>query len=448
MKTGYTHILKHGIAGICLLAWCVSAKSQVRDAIVRLEGSRHIGGYFFMAPYKSNAKSAKEALLNKAMILNAKGEVIYYRNVPIGNDFKLQANGMISLWNGTKWLLLNNELKITDSVSCVNGIETDNHDFLILANGHYILIGKQREQQDLSEKKYFNHRAVAGSKHATVKYDVIQELDEQKQLVSQWNAKNYFKLEDTDPFYLTDTATVDVAHFNSIDEDALGNLLVSARFFNEVLKIDKKTGNIMWRFGGKYNTIRLLNNKQAFLGQHDARFTGPGTFSLFDNGHSYDSLKQNARALIYEVNDSLNTASLLSEYTNPGKLYSQAAGNVQRTKNGYSLVNYGKTSPGNPNITLELLDHTHKQRLSLSFADTMASYRAYYYESCPVNIEQPELKLIHKNGVDYVTSVKPYSHYLWNNGKTEQEIEFVKGNAYYAFLSSDGEVYTRSKTKK
>lgn len=442
------NIFKAGVLVIGFLLCSVLTNAQIPDASIQFAQPVKINGYFFITPYLLNASSAREALLHKVMILNAKGEVVYFRKSTIGNDFKLHPNGAISFWNGSKWLLADRHLNVTDSVACVNGIQTDNHDFLILQNGHYLLIGKQSEKQDLSQKNYFYQpRAVAGSKNATVKYDVIQELDEHKKLVFQWSSKDHFKLEDADRLYLTDTASVDVTHFNSIDEDTQGNLLVSARYFNEVLKINKKTGKIIWRLGGKYNNVKVLNNNQAFLGQHDARFTGPNTFSLFDNGHHYDFLKQNARALVYHINDSSKTAKVISEYSNPGKLYSQAAGNVQRMKNGYSLINYGRTSAGGQNITLEILDKYNEKILTLFYADTMASYRAYYYENIPVKIKQPKLKLIRKNGVDYITTVKPYNHYLWNNGKTEKEIEFVKDHTYYTFVSKDGAVYIRSRTK-
>jgi hypothetical protein len=449
MRLKNTYLFKQGTLSLFFLLYSVLAMAQIPNATIQSHSNVKPDGYFFIAPYKINAKSAKEALLNKAMILNTMGEVICYRNVPIGNDFKLHPNGTISLWNGTKWLILNSSLQIIDSVSCVNGIETDNHDFLILANGHYLLIGKQSETKDLSAKKYFNQlHPIAGSKRAKVKYDVIQELDKNKKLVYQWNSKDHFKLEDADRFYLTDTATVDVTHFNSIDVDAEGSILVSARFFNEVFKINKKTGSIMWRLGGKYNTLTLLNNPKSFLGQHDARFTGQNTFTLFDNGHTYDSLKQNARVLEYEINETLKTAKVIGEYSNPGNIYSQAAGNVQRIKNGYTLVNYGKTKQGGQNVTLEMLDGKNNKILTLFYTDTMASYRAYYYETCPVISEQPELKLTKKNGISYITPVNSYKYCLWNTGQTDKEIEFVAGKVYYVFLSNDNTVYIRSKSKQ
>src|SRR4051812_36974887 len=80
--------------------FAIILKAQAPDASIVTEQQTGINGFFFLAPYKVNATSPKTALLNKALILDSKGEVIYYRNVIIGNDFKIQSNGIISLWNG------------------------------------------------------------------------------------------------------------------------------------------------------------------------------------------------------------------------------------------------------------------------------------------------------------------------------------------------------------
>lgn len=421
-------------------------KAQVADAKIIFEQQKNLEGYFLISPYRVNGSSPKTALLNKAMVLNAKGEVVYYFKVFIGNDFKMQPNGLLTVWNGNKWLLLNSELKVTDSVSCVNGIETDGHDFVVLPNGHYLLIGKEVEVQNLNSKQYFKQLyPVVGSKFAKVKYDVIQELDKNKKLVYQWNSKDYFKLEDADRFYLKDSALIDVTHFNSVDEDSDGNLLISARFYNEILKVNKKTGKTIWRMGGKYNNIKLLNDSLFFLGQHDARFTGRFTFSLFDNGHSYDSLARNARALEYEVNDSLKTAKLVWSYSNSEKIFSQAAGSVQRIRNNFTLINYGKISTDSKNIAFELLDRSDKKLVTVHYPDTMASYRAFYYDNCPIKIRRPNLM---KCSPDYISTDKPYKYYQWNTGETSAKIKVVKGKVYYVFVSNDGRAFTRSENLK
>src|SRR5207244_12403356 len=46
----------------------------------------------------------------------------------------------------------------------------------------------------------------------------------------------------------------DYFHFNSIDELPDGNLLVSSRDTHTVYDIDRSTGRIVWRLGGKHST--------------------------------------------------------------------------------------------------------------------------------------------------------------------------------------------------
>lgn len=43
------------------------------------------------------------------------------------------------------------------------------------------------------------------------------------------------------------------SHGNALDLDTDGNLLVSFRNLSEVVKIDTRTGRVMWRLGGARN---------------------------------------------------------------------------------------------------------------------------------------------------------------------------------------------------
>jgi hypothetical protein len=77
----------------------------------------------------------------------------------------------------------------------------------------------------------------------------------------------------------------DYFHLNSIGVDTDGNLLVSARHTSAVYKLDRASGEIVWRLGGKKNDFQL-GPGAAFAFQHDARGCGKGLVSIFDNGAS------------------------------------------------------------------------------------------------------------------------------------------------------------------
>jgi hypothetical protein len=404
-------------------------------------------GYYFMVPYRINFSIKDFNTINNQYIINTFGEIVFFRKTQFGSDFKIQPNGVISYWHGNKFYLLNKHFQIFDSVACVNDLETDSHDFKILSNGHYLLCGKENEVRDLSHLKLFTKEHLAGSKNAIVKYDVIQELDANKRLVFEWKTKPFYDLVNINPVYLTDTATLDVTHFNSLDVDLVGNLLISFRYFDEVVKIDRRTGLIIWRMGGKYNQIDILNDSIPFLGQHDAQYTGFNTISVFDNGYSFDSLQHNARGLEYEIDDDHKTAKLIWHYSK-NNVVSLASGSVKRYQDGLTLLNYGKIHKSKINITAELINSKNEVLQIIKFKDTLGSYRTFYYSKLPFKLKKEPIIITKYDGVYVLATKRRFKYYLWSTGEDTHEISVTKLDRQCVFVSDDGINYTRSESLK
>jgi Arylsulfotransferase (ASST) len=389
-------------------------------------------GYYFLFTYKMRKRDAPG--YGQQMIMDGTGHTIYYRIVPKASDFKLHPDGRMSYFGNDKFMIMDASFRIMDSVTCVNGIEIDNHDFVILPNGHYLLIGTKNRMANLSAYKIFMQKGMAGSKKAILKYGVVQELDKNKKLIYQWDSEPYFKIENAQKVYLSDTTNLDVTHFNSVDKDLDGNLIISARYSNEIIKVNYNTGVIMWRLGGKYNHFKCLNDSMPFLGQHEARILPNGHLLLFDNGYGEDAFKHNARALEYELDTVNKVSKLVWFYQNENKIISEATGNAQRLSNGNTLINYGKIENGKPNITFEEVNMSKQKIFSLSFADTVGSYRAFHYPSLPFKLRQPKLR-IKKKGTDYYLEVKKkYKSYLWSTGATDEQIKITQAATYYVYV--------------
>ena len=64
-----------------------------------------------------------------------------------------------------------------------------------------------------------------------------------------------------------------------------GNLIISTRNFNEITKISRQTGEIIWRLGGEKNQFQFINDNRGFGRQHSARVLSNGNLAIFDNGH-------------------------------------------------------------------------------------------------------------------------------------------------------------------
>ncbi|KAJ5777280.1 hypothetical protein N7520_000526 [Penicillium odoratum] len=137
----------------------------------------------------------------------------------------------------------------------------------------------------------------------------------------------------------------DVFHMNSIDKDSAGNYLVSARHTHSIICIDGKTGEILWTLGGKLNDFVDASEGQAtnFCWQHDARWRGERTLSLFDNtAEQFTDEPTESRGIILDLDTENRIASLRSEYYHPEGIRATSQGNMQvLTDTGNVLVAWG-----------------------------------------------------------------------------------------------------------
>ena len=113
-----------------------------------------------------------------------------------------------------------------------------------------------------------------GDTDATVIGLIVQELDENKNVVFQWRSWDHFEI--TDATYNIDLteSIIDYVHGNAIEMNDDGILLISSRHMDEVTKIDRQTGDIIWRCGGEHcenNEFTFLNDAIGFSHQHDLR---------------------------------------------------------------------------------------------------------------------------------------------------------------------------------
>jgi hypothetical protein len=131
-------------------------------------------------------------------------------------------------------------------------------------------------------------------------------------------------------------AAHDPVHANSVHEDDDGNLLVSARNTSCVYKVDRATGEVLWRLGGTKGDIELLDGLTFGL-QHDARRQADGTITIYDNG----SPPTPGRGIVVEVDETARTARLLRTFERPEPLHTSSQGSFQLLPNGNVLVGWG-----------------------------------------------------------------------------------------------------------
>ena len=256
-------------------------------------------------------------------------------------DFKQQPNGLLTMatwpWNEADhcFFALDGGHVPVNTYKAAAGYATDNHELQILENGNYLLIGRHTKTVDMS--LYI----TGGQPDAKVRETVLQEFTEQHEMIFIWRAWDHFDIRDMqsaeDP--LTG-ASIRFPHMNAIDVDEDGHLLLSSRHLSEITKINRQTGEIIWRLGGKNNQFTFIDDPlNGFTSQHDIRSLGNNRYTLFDNGNNH--VPQISRAVEYELDTGAETATLVWEFRDTPDKYSHFMGNVQRLLNGNTLIHWG-----------------------------------------------------------------------------------------------------------
>ncbi len=424
---------------LLLTAWAIpsSGSAQTFPPIsVVISDSAATQGYYFMSPYKNIQPINYDRPL---FILDRYGRVVFYRyfagpmNENGTSDFKIQPDKRMSYCNISlkKFFLMDSTFVVSDSIDCVNGFETDMHDFQILPNHHYLMIGKETRTMNLSSYHWFgpNHTAPGGV-NAEVTGVVIQEFDENKTLVWEWKGHDHYQFGDVDQVWLSLPNKVDWTHANAIEQDKDGNILLSLRHFDEITKINHSTGDIIWRMGGKANQFTFPNDPIGFTGQHDIRRVSDTSVSLFDNGQYTNPVM--ARAMEYALDENNKIARKVWEYIYDSSLYSTACGNHQYLENGNHLVDFGSFGTGNPWMVVVKPDKTKVMEISLP--DFYFSYRAFNYITLPWQLHRPAVDCEKTGDVYYLVAEPGHPQYKWSTGATTASIPITSPGDYWVYV--------------
>lgn len=193
----------------------------------------------------------------------------------------------------------------------------------------------------------------------------------------------------------------DYFHINSVDKNAAGDYLISARDACAVHKINGTTGEIIWRLGGLKSDFELGPNV-AFCFQHHARYISQDgdeeIISLFDNsahgtenhrGHEVHTFPY-SQGKIISINTATWTAEIVQAFQPPDGLLAKSQGSTQLLPNGNVLVNWGSEGA----MTEFQADGTpifHAYMDSGLLGEGVENYRAYRFNWTGFPNEEPAI---------------------------------------------------------
>ncbi|MBV8734607.1 MAG: arylsulfotransferase family protein, partial [Solirubrobacterales bacterium] len=249
-----------------------------------------------------------------------------------------------------------------------NGRQIDVHEFLLTPQGTALFVCyPDSVPTDLS--------ALGGPQNGTVQQSVIQEVDVRSgQVLFEWRSLEHIGVEES---YQRPATPLDYIHINSIAVAPDGNLLVSARCTWALYKLDRRTGSVIWRLGGKLSDFQLGPGAQ-FSWQHDAVQPNASTITLFDDGDALfddgsgmSNTERESRGVVLQVDEIGRTARLAHAYRHPHPVLANAMGSFQTLPDGHVLIGWGSAP-----ITSEF-SADGKLLADVRLGPKSTSYRAY-----------------------------------------------------------------------
>lgn len=300
-------------------------------------------GHVFVAPKIPDGQ-------NGVMILDEGGEIVWFSLPQIdlgqGNDFKVQeylGQPVLTWWEGASpvgygfghYVICNSAYQRIAEIQVGNGFPGgDVHEFLLTPWNTALVI--------IYNPVRWNLAPVRGAVNGIVLDGVIQEIEiETGRVLFEWHALDHVDIEET--YQAPPTAfakPLDYFHLNSIAVDSDNSLVISARHMHAIYKIDRMTGDVIWRLNGKRSDF-TMGPKTRFAFQHDARPQADGTLTLFDNHESNADIGGISRGLMLDLDLDRMRATLVREYIHPTEILSVSQGNMQLLPNGNAFVGWG-----------------------------------------------------------------------------------------------------------
>ena len=281
------------------------------------------------------------------MISDANGNLVWFKQLEppnVAGNLRLQrfrGRRVLTWWQGGvtpsafglgKGVIANRSYRTIRSVHAGNGYEMDIHEFTLAPGGHALFT--------VYSPVLVHLPGTPEGELSPLLDSIVQEVDIRTGLVVwEWHSYGHIPLEES---YATpeNSRSYDAFHINSIQRLRRGRLLISARDTSAVYKIDRASGRILWRLGGKASDFRIRGGA-AFWLQHDAQLLPGHRVSLFDDEAGPPQKAPASRGLVLDLNRRRGTARMDHEYLRSDHTSAQSEGSVQTRPDGNVFVGFG-----------------------------------------------------------------------------------------------------------
>jgi Arylsulfotransferase (ASST) len=251
------------------------------------------------------------------------------------------------------------------TVSGQNGFEGDLHEFILTPEGTALFTCYGNAVANMT---------IGGVAHQVpYLFGVVQEVDVATgKLLFQWRTDQHVPLTDSYKSPVLQPGWVwDYFHVNSISIDPSdGNLVIAGRNVCASYKVNRRTGKVMWRLGGKHSDFHMAAGTRFFF-QHDLNMHADGVMTVFDNEGGPPQRAAHSRALVLNVDERRRKVTLRHAFQHHPQVYSDALGSVQPLAGNDWFVGWGRST------SFTKYSNTGRVLFDGHLAADASSYRAF-----------------------------------------------------------------------
>jgi hypothetical protein len=255
-----------------------------------------------------------------------------YQGKPVMTYF---VGAVVSAHGQGHYLIYDERYHLIAQVHAGNGYQGDLHEFLLTDQGTalFTAYGEAVGTYPSGRRgKYF--------------YGIVQEVDVASgKVLFQWRSDQHVPLAYSYvPAPANPANTWDYFHVNAITIDPTdNNLVISSRNTSTAYKVDRTTGRVIWKLGGKHSDFHMGPGSRFYF-QHDVNLHPDGVVTIFDNEAGPPNFAKQSRGLVLQIDETKKTASVQTQFHHKPPVLSNALGSVQPLDNGHTFMGWGTSS--------------------------------------------------------------------------------------------------------
>ena len=214
------------------------------------------------------------------------------------NDLRITPFGTVTLMNGERPQERNLNGRIVWQAPPKSAFSNDSipaydyhHCLRRLSNGNYMVLDRENVHENAALAKKWGVGSGSDDQDKVVMVDeVIREFDKKNNLVWKWSSENYFNTNELKNLIQSKPdrgviMTIPGGHMNAFDVDEKNGFIYAGfRNVSRVIKIEKKTEQVVMAWGNFMSYQNMSNGDGFFLKQHETTLLRNGNIAVYNNG--------------------------------------------------------------------------------------------------------------------------------------------------------------------